>query len=239
MLSLSAPGAIDSVSEEAEYVMECTGCMPKKAWELPFLAEAEEVAVLRRMLRLHLELWGLQEVSEAAQLCVSELVANVIKHVGPATPTTLAVFMNGSHLRIEVHDPDPRALPVLADVDSNAETGRGVALIDAITDRWGVDLTAGRKATWCELRTSLAADDGHTTGPRMARAAHVLGLYTEVPKLPQGSRLSRLGTVVAEETAINVIADLLHWLGAHGRDPDEVLERAQAHFQAEAEPADF
>ncbi|MGW4041662.1 ATP-binding protein [Streptomyces sp. NPDC004721] len=218
--------------------MECTGCMPRRTWELPFLAEAEEVAALRRMLRLHLELWGLHEVSEAAQLCVSELVANVIKHVGPATPATLAVFMNGTYLRIEVHDPDPRALPVLADADSSAETGRGIALIDAITDRWGVDLTAGRKATWCELSTSLSADDGHTTGPRMARAAHVLGLYTEVAKLPQSSRLTRLGTAVAEETAINVIADLLHWLGAHGREPDEVLERAQAHFQAEAELAD-
>lgn len=195
--SLIAQSATDSVSEEAEYVMECTGCMPRRAWELPFQAEAEEVAALRRLLRIHLELWGLQEVSEAAQLCVSELVANVIKHVGPATPTTLAVFMSGTRLRIEVHDPDPRALPVLADADSDAETGRGMALIDAITDRWGVDLTTGRKATWCELRTSLTAADGHTTGPRMARAAHVLGLYPEVAKLPQGSRLTRLGTVVA------------------------------------------
>ncbi|WP_199836662.1 ATP-binding protein [Streptomyces sp. CB01373] len=219
--------------------MECAGCMPRRAWELPFLAQAEEVAALRRLLRLHLELWGLQEVSDAAQLCVSELVANVIKHVGPATPTTLAVFMNGTRLRIEVHDPDPRVLPILTDADSDAETGRGMALIEAITDRWGVDLTDGRKATWCELGTSLSADDGHTSGPRMARAVHVLGLYTDVAKLPQRSRLTRLGTAVAEETAINVIADLLHWLGAHGRDPDEVLERAQAHFEAEAEPADF
>lgn len=218
--------------------MECTGCMPRRVWELPFLAEAEEVAALRRLLRLHLELWGLQEVSEAAQLCVSELVANVIKHVGLATPTTLAVFMNGTRLRIEVHDPDPRGLPVLAEVDSDAETGRGMALIDAIADRWGVDLTAERKATWCELRTNLTAADGHTTGPRMTRAAHVLGLYAETAKLPSGFRLTRLGTAVMEETAINVIADLLYWLGAHGRDPDEVLERAQAHFQAEVEPAD-
>ncbi|MEU6007930.1 ATP-binding protein [Streptomyces sp. NPDC047453] len=215
--------------------MECTGCMPRRSWELPFLAEAEEVATLRRLLRLHLELWGLQEVSEVAQLCVSELVANVIKHVGQATPTTLAVLMNGTHLRIEVHDPDPRALPVLADVDSDAETGRGMALIDAITERWGVDLTLGRKVTWCELRTSLAEVDGHTTGPRMTRAAHVLGLYADATVLPQGFRPSRLGSAVAENVAVNAIADLLHWLGAHGRDPDEVLEQAQAHFQSEVE----
>jgi len=72
--------------------MDCSACTPRP-WELPFLAVPEEVAALRRLLRLHLALWGLQELTEAAQLCVSELVANVITHVGPGTPTTLAVSM--------------------------------------------------------------------------------------------------------------------------------------------------
>jgi anti-sigma regulatory factor (Ser/Thr protein kinase) len=233
--SLSAQSVIGGMSEGVKYVMDCTGCMPRRAWELPFLAEAEEVAALRRMLRLHLELWGLQELSEAAELCVSELVANVIKHVGPGTPTTLAVRMSGTRLRIEVHDPDPRALPTMADTDSDDESGRGMALIDAVTDRWGVDLTVGRKATWCELRTSATTADGHTTGPRMDRAADVLGLYASVSTPPPGSGPSRLGTTVAEETAIGVITDLLHRLRAHGRDPEEVLDRAQAHFEAEVE----
>ncbi|MGW1809285.1 ATP-binding protein [Streptomyces sp. NPDC002078] len=209
--------------------------MPREAWKLLFLAEAEEVAALRRILRLHLERWGLQEHSETAQLCVSELVANVIKHVGPGTPTTLAVSMSGTRLRIEVHDPDPRALPTLTDAGADAESGRGMALIDAITDRWGVDLAPGRKTTWCELRTCLKAADGHTAGPRVDRAANVLGFYADVTNLPTGSKPGRVGTAVAEEAAINVIADLLHWLGAHGRDPDEVLERAHTHFQADGE----
>jgi anti-sigma regulatory factor (Ser/Thr protein kinase) len=220
-------------SEGVEYVMDCTGS--RRTWKLPFLAEAEEVAALRRTLRLHLELWGLQGLSEAAELCVSELVANVIKHVGPGTPTTLAVRMSGARLRIEVHDPDPRALPTLADADSDAETGRGMALIDAITDRWGVDLTAGRKATWCELLTGVTTTGGHATGPRMARAADVLELYASASNPPPGLGSSRLRTSVAEEAAIGVITDLLHWLRAHGRDPEEVLDRAQVHFEAEVE----
>ncbi|MFH9133202.1 hypothetical protein [Streptomyces sp. NPDC017524] len=37
----------------------------------------------------------------------------------------------------------------------------------------------------------------------------------------------------AEEAAIDVCADLLHWLRAHGRDPDGALDRAQAYFEAE------
>ncbi|WP_107051467.1 ATP-binding protein [Streptomyces sp. NRRL S-1022] len=207
--------------------------MPRKKWTLPFLAEAQEVASLRRVLRLHLELWGLPEVSEAAQLCVSELVANVIKHVGPGTPTTLAVSMSGNRLRLEVHDPDARALPILTDADSTAEAGRGMSLIDAITERWGVDLLPGRKATWCELRTSLTSADGHSTGPRVSRAAKVIGFYANARELPTGSRKGRLRITAAEDAAISVIADLLHWLGVHGRDADEVLERAQARFEAD------
>ncbi|MFG3205536.1 ATP-binding protein [Streptomyces sp. NPDC048192] len=215
--------------------MDCTGCTPRRAWRLPFLAELEEVAALRRILRLHVERWGLHDLSEAAELCVSELVANVIKHVGPGTPTTLAVSMNGTRLRIEVHDPDPRALPTLVHADADAETGRGMALIEAITDRWGVDLAPARKVTWCELRTNLKTADGHTTGPRVVRATNVLRYYADVMNLPTGATVGRLGTAVAQEAAISVIADLLHWFGAHGRDPDEVLERAQTHFEADVE----
>jgi hypothetical protein len=39
--------------------------------------------------------------------------------------------------------------------------------------------------------------------------------------------------VTAEEAAIHVIADLLHWFRAHGRDADQALDRAQMHFEAE------
>ncbi|MFI2613353.1 ATP-binding protein [Streptomyces sp. NPDC018584] len=119
--------------------------------ELPFLAEPKEVAVLRRLVRLHLTRWGLSEVVEAAQLCVSELVANVITHVGEQTPTVLGLSMNDSHVRIQVRDPDTRALPTLLAPEADAESGRGMALLDAVADRWGVTLCGDSKVTWCEL----------------------------------------------------------------------------------------
>jgi anti-sigma regulatory factor (Ser/Thr protein kinase) len=80
-----------------------------KPWELPFLAEPREVAGLRRVMRLHLDLWDLNHLVDAAQVCVSELVANVIAHVGQEVPTVLSVSMRGTYLRIEVRDPDTRA----------------------------------------------------------------------------------------------------------------------------------
>lgn len=207
-------------------------CMSRKPWDLAFTADPEEVAALRRIMRIHLGLWGLHEVVDGAQLCVSELVSNVITHVGHGTPATLAVSMSGMHLRIEVHDPDTRALPTLMDAASDSESGRGMALVDAVADRWGVQLLADRKMTWCELSTTLTSPNGHRGGPHVTRAEEVLDFYggTKVRPVFEAGRLS---AATAEEAAIDVIADLLHWLQAHGHDADDALDRAQMHFEAE------
>ncbi|ORT61956.1 ATP-binding protein [Streptomyces sp. CB03238] len=207
--------------------------MSRKPWELPFLAEPREAAGIRNVIRTHLRAWGLSEHTDTAQLCASELVANVITHVGVGTPTTLAVSMSGTYLRIEVHDPDTRALPTLLQAGPDAERGRGMALVDAVADRWGVQLRADRKVTWCEIATGLTAPDGHIGGPRVTRAETMLALYGAA-RLPPAATPSLLSVTVAEEAAIDVIADLLHWLQAHGCDPDEALDRAQTHFEAEA-----
>lgn len=214
--------------------MDCATCMPRKPWDLRFLAEPEEVAALRRIVRLHLGLWGLHHVVDEAQLCVSELVSNVITHVGHGTPATLAVAMNGTYLRIEVHDPDTRALPTLTAADSDSEGGRGMALVDAVTDRWGVQLLADRKMTWCELLTTPTTPDSHCGGPHVTRAGEVLDLYGQV-KHSSAHNSGRLSAVMGEEAAIIAIADLLHWLRVHGRNADDVLDRAQMHFEAEVE----
>ncbi|MFJ6560602.1 ATP-binding protein [Streptomyces sp. NPDC091412] len=206
--------------------------MVRTPWTVEFTALEEEVAVLRRRVREHLGSWGLRDLVDEAQLCVSELVANVITHVGVGTPTTLAVLMNGAFLRIEVHDPDTRALPALMTADVESEGGRGMTLVEAITDRWGVQLVADRKVTWCELATGLPSPGDQDEGPRVTRAEAVLDLYGAAgPKL--GSRLGRLSITEGEEAAIFLITDLLHWLRAHGRDADDVLDRAQTRFETQ------
>jgi hypothetical protein len=61
----------------------------------------------------------------------------------------------------------------------------------------------------------------------------VLDLYRVAMPLHTTAGPSRLNSATAEEVAIDAIADLLHWLRAHGRDADEALDRAQTHFEAE------
>jgi hypothetical protein len=179
--------------------------------------------------------WELHEVVDPAQLCVSELVTNVIRHVGRGTPISLAVTVTATCLRIEVRDPDTRALPTLVDAKEDAEAGRGMALVDALTERWGVQLHPDSKVTWCELATANPPN-GLDGGTRVAKAAKVLRLYGD-GELFTASQRSRLCAMAAEAAAIDVIADLLHWLRAHGHDADEALDRAQTRFEAQLDGA--
>jgi anti-sigma regulatory factor (Ser/Thr protein kinase) len=214
----------------------CRAGVVREPWEMPFLAEARELATLRRVVRHHLELWGLSTVGDTAELCVTELVTNVIRHVGNETPTRLVLSMSGTRLRIEVRDPDTRALPTLLAARADDESGRGMALVDALADRWGVVLHDDAKVTWCELRTGLASAGGHVGGDGVERAEALLRLCKVTRSVDTGQD-GPFNVALAEETAIDVIADLLLWLKAHGCDPDEALDRAQLHCEAETTSA--
>lgn len=117
---------------------------------LELLATPGEVSGVRRALRTY---------GTDVQLCASELVTNVIRHVGEGVPLTVRVWPEeGGRVRLGVTDPDPRALPVLvAAAGAEAESGRGLALLDALAVRWGVEQEAGRKTVWCELFTDAEA----------------------------------------------------------------------------------
>ncbi|MFH9654649.1 ATP-binding protein [Streptomyces anulatus] len=215
--------------------MDMDGCrfgVVRKAWEVPFLAEPAGLAGLRNAVRSRLDLWGLAGIVPDAQLCASELAANVIKHVGRDTPARLTVSMSGSRLRIEVSDPDVRSVPVLITGADGEEHGRGLVLVDALADCWGVVLRADSKVTWCELATGLRSSVDHVDGPQVARAEALLGLLGLSVRDKDVQR-GPFTVAHAEEAAIDVIADLLHWLRAHGCDPDGALDRAQAHFEVE------
>ncbi|MEU0003665.1 ATP-binding protein [Streptomyces sp. NPDC006314] len=97
--------------------------------------------------------YHLREHDFDVRLCATELLTNVIDHLGEGTPVTVRVFgaAERGRTRIEVTDPDPRALPVLLSAAEAEESGRGLALLDALAERWGVDQGPDRKTVWCEL----------------------------------------------------------------------------------------
>ncbi|MFG2379771.1 ATP-binding protein [Streptomyces avermitilis] len=115
--------------------------------EANLLAVPKAVPELRHAVRVHLG-----DPCCDVQLCVSELVGNVIRHVGEGTPVRVRVSRReDGRTRIEVTDPDPRALPVLRHATDADEGGRGLVLLDAVALRWGVEQGVAGKTVWCEL----------------------------------------------------------------------------------------
>lgn len=92
------------------------------------------------------------DVLETAKLATTELVANAVLH-GDG-PLTLVVDVRPEIVRVEVHDHGARHLPGSAVVPQpDAERGRGLLIVEAVADRWGVakdELPPG-KAVWFEL----------------------------------------------------------------------------------------
>ncbi|MFD0064879.1 hypothetical protein ACFRAI_22655 [Streptomyces sp. NPDC056637] len=110
--------------------------------------------------------------------------------------------------------------------------------MDFSADCWGVVPRAGSKIVWCELATGLSTPNGHPGARRVTRAGSLITLYGEAGA-PREARHTHLSIALAEESAIDVITDLFHWLRAHGRDPDEALDRAKGHFEAELRAREF
>jgi anti-sigma regulatory factor (Ser/Thr protein kinase) len=96
--------------------------------------------------------WGVP--LDPARQVVAELAANAADHGSVAgRDFRLTLYVVGDTLRIEVTDTRGERLPELRTPDPDAESGRGLLLVEAFAHRWGV--TEGRfprKTVWAELR---------------------------------------------------------------------------------------
>ncbi|MFI9051099.1 ATP-binding protein [Streptomyces sp. NPDC053427] len=98
-----------------------------------------------------LKQWALSpQLAEHGVLLVSELVGNAVRHTG-ARCFALRMLRRRGWIRIEVRDPS-RGLPCLMPVQEMDTSGRGLFLVDKLSDRWGVDLLPRGKTTWFEMR---------------------------------------------------------------------------------------
>jgi anti-sigma regulatory factor (Ser/Thr protein kinase) len=84
----------------------------------------------------------------SAELIVSELVTNAIRHGAP--PVTLEITCDGDTLQVRVSDTSPD-LPALRTAGDDDVDGRGLRIVDVLSDSYGVDLLASRKAVWARI----------------------------------------------------------------------------------------
>ena len=111
---------------------------------------AYSVPVARHLVVDQLRVWGAPQDRDDAALLVTELVTNVIDHVGGEASFALELEMSDGWLRVAVAD-GSSVLPVVRELDSDHPRGRGLRLVRAIAERWDCEEHDGGKRIWFEL----------------------------------------------------------------------------------------
>jgi anti-sigma regulatory factor (Ser/Thr protein kinase) len=112
----------------------------------------------RAFLRAALQTWELDGFGAVTELLTSELVTNVVRHVG--SPMTVRAFRQPSRIRVEVDDTSTET-PVVQNSGALAERGRGMQLVDSLSEQWGTEVRDDGKTVWFEIAVNTATDEVH------------------------------------------------------------------------------
>ncbi|WP_181799530.1 ATP-binding SpoIIE family protein phosphatase [Kitasatospora acidiphila] len=116
-------------------------------------ADLARVSELRGELRDALRRWGVAELIDTAELLASELVTNAIRHTDRDAMFTARLYREDGReprLRIEVED-ESDLWPKRRTPGEQASSGRGLMLVEALADSWGVEPRGSGKRMWFEL----------------------------------------------------------------------------------------
>jgi anti-sigma regulatory factor (Ser/Thr protein kinase) len=114
--------------------------------------------------RLHavhiLHEWGLRGLAGDAAMVVSELVTNAVDAsavLPERPPVALRLLLNERAVLIEVWDQSPED-PKPRQAGADDECGRGLAVVEALSTRWGFERSGyRRKVVWAELAVPVQA----------------------------------------------------------------------------------
>ncbi|MFE9680284.1 SpoIIE family protein phosphatase [Streptomyces sp. NPDC006285] len=146
-------------ADDAAFLVARLHALPEDrmaAWPLPKGPKAAGQA--RRHVRGQLADWGLDDLVPTTELLVSELVGNVVRHA--KGPVRLRLLY-GAELICEVFD-GSLTMPRIRRASESDEGGRGLQLVTALSERWGVRYTPTGKCIWTE-QVLCGLDD--RTGP--------------------------------------------------------------------------
>jgi anti-sigma regulatory factor (Ser/Thr protein kinase) len=106
-------------------------------------AAPDAVPQARRLVRQVLSDWGRTDVTDTVELVVSEIVTNAVRAAGGLSadrPAAVAIQLwliaDEADVIVYVFDPS-QAQPQLRQVDAEAESGRGLLLVEMLTTEWG------------------------------------------------------------------------------------------------------
>ncbi|MFD9968118.1 ATP-binding protein [Streptomyces sp. NPDC059011] len=146
---------------------------PEREFTMRFTSTPRGARLARRLVSHRLNDWGhpyTTSINEALTLITAELTANAVRHGHvPGRDFRVRLTLVEGTFRIEVTDTRAeKQLPSTPPTpDSASESGRGLHLVAALADDWGVGprLAAPGKTVWAELRVQ---QQGHPHTQRVA-----------------------------------------------------------------------
>ncbi|HVM10481.1 MAG TPA: ATP-binding protein [Acidimicrobiales bacterium] len=115
----------------------------KRATATALPHDLSSATLARQLVRRAAAAWGIGDEDTLA-LLATELVANAVRHAGSVEVT---VFLTDGDIRVEVRD-GSKQTPKIGQLISDRESGRGLALVDALAADWGVDPEDDGKCVW-------------------------------------------------------------------------------------------
>jgi anti-sigma regulatory factor (Ser/Thr protein kinase) len=146
-------------------------------------AEAESARQAREFTRVTLQDWGMTGRCDVAELVVSELVTNSLRHglhsarwMPGEHPIGLTILRRDPYLICMVTDPGSKR-PVRMESGAGAEGGRGLQVVESCSVQWGWQPVAGDgKLVWALLRLADL---------RRLQAGRAGDLPASCPRLPR------------------------------------------------------
>ncbi|MEV6393775.1 ATP-binding protein [Streptomyces sp. NPDC051907] len=114
--------------------------------------EEASVSAARRLVRTALAAWQLDHLADDGALIVSELMTNSVEHTKSRSVRVTVSRPTPDWVRVAVVDKS-RAQPAPRTASTTDTDGRGLVVVEALSERWGTDLLGWGKRVWAELHT--------------------------------------------------------------------------------------
>ncbi|WP_240812585.1 ATP-binding protein [Streptomyces sp. DASNCL29] len=128
------------------------------AYSQVLLREPGAAALARQMVRTVLDTWHLPHLADEAAQVTSELVTNAVDHARGRCLRVTVTRISECRVCLAVIDKS-HDKPELKTALPTDEHGRGLAVIDAFAQGWGVDTLQWGKRVWAVLGDGAGEDE--------------------------------------------------------------------------------
>ncbi|WP_234433537.1 MULTISPECIES: ATP-binding protein [Streptomyces] len=153
---------------------------PSRHCTVELQALPARIGQVRRIVSAQLRYWRLDALIDPAALGVTELLANVHQHAMPSKQCTVELLVLLDQLTVSVRDLDPR-LPRVRTAGALDTEGRGLSLIAALSESWGVRPDGGGKVVWFTLPTLTLAPEESVRRAAAGRSSCARGALPREP----------------------------------------------------------